>query len=492
MPGANVEQTVKSLQRLREPIIFCKALSRSCETTSVRTDSSVPTPLSEHELFQKFVYKIALVCDNQLSPDSITAVSVMEDDDVYWFLFACNKVTHEGGSLVAEHIISLLRVVRDGASQDVSSTVMRHKMLERILLFNRPNVQRYIKWMIYWASDLWDAADQALGKDAQLRERICKVVSCVYISDLDQSTDEEYLESCFASFRAMGLFLKGLKTFPSGPFGKKSSWGELKHCFSRLHAYRDAANCIADAATRWPNLFEHFKVHHVPSSRPKSLPTGKRSYTSHDIVGRMSNDSSEIRVLREKAASFLRCGLDEAIEQEAKKAKSLNVHCEVLLEDWIAHSPEAKRLSFFRGGQGWKYIGASKPTCRLCKYYFAAKRSDIALRPSHENLYTNWLFPESHGSKNTPQGRQWQTTLNSFMQMIRDDAIRMLNERTAHWKKHDSNTYATPSVRSIPSEAALIAPGYGRKQRVLVSLPSRAKVAVIKEEDMEEGGVKLK
>jgi len=259
-----------------------------------------------------------------------------------------------------------------------------------------------------------------------------------------------------------------------------------------LHAYRDAANSIADAATRWPDLFKYFKVHHVPSSCPKSLPTGKRSYTSHDIVGRMSNDASEIGVLREKAASFRHCSLDEAIEQEARKARSLIVHCEVLLEDWIAHSPEAKRLRFFGGDQGWKYIGASKPTCRLCKYYFEAKRSDIALRPSHENLYTNWRFPDSHGSKNTPQRRQWQSTLNSFIQMIRGDTIRMLNERTAHWKKHDSNTYATPSVRSMPSDAALLVPVYGRKQTVPVSLPSRAKVAVIKEEDVDEGGVKLK
>ncbi|KAI6779782.1 uncharacterized protein J7T54_003704 [Emericellopsis cladophorae] len=430
MPGANasVEQSVKSFQRLREPIVFCKAISSFCDKTSVRRDLRAPARPSEREIFQKFVYKIALVCDSNLSPGTITAVSVMEDDDAYWFLFACNQVTHEGGSMVAEHIISLLR---DGAIRDVSPVAMRQKILERILLFNRSKVQSYIKWMISWASELWDDADQGLVKDTQLRERICKVVSCVYITDFDQSTDEKY-------------------------------------------------------------LFKYFKVHHVPSSSPKSLPTGKRRYTSHEIVGRLSNEPSEIGVLREKAAAFLHCGLDEAIEQEAKKAKSLNVHCEILLEDWILHSPEAKRLRFFRGDQGWKYIGASKPTCCLCKYYFAAKQNDIALRPSHGNLYTNWRFPDSHGSKNTPQGREWQSTLNSVMQMIRGDAIRMLIERTAHWKKHDSNTYATPSVRSIPSDAALTVLGYGRKQRVIVSLPARAKVTVVKEEDMEDGGVKLK
>jgi hypothetical protein len=248
-----------------------------------------------------------------------------------------------------------------------------------------------------------------------------------------------------------------------------------------------------DTATWWPDLPKYFKVQHIPSSSEKSIPMGKSSCTADGIIRRMTSNQAELESLRAKVRSLPQSTLDKAIEEEAMKAKKprgLTVHCEVLLEDWIEHVAETRGLRFFKG---WKYIGASKPACRLCKYYFKAKSNGIALRPSHENLYTNWGFPEIYWPANSLQVKQWQDILNTFMRMVRGDVIRMLQEKTALSKRHDSNTYATLSVRSFPSQNILITHTQDRERtRMLVALPFRPSKALTNEEGVDQGGVKLR
>lgn len=212
-------------------------------------------------------------------------------------------------------------------------------------------------------------------------------------------------------------------------------------------------NCFFDAWKEWPELFQKFQIIVLRSSKPKSRRFGDKSLTAKAIVGRMSGQEDKIDEFHGIAEQLQMFNIDDRIRETSWSFK-LVVHSEITLYDWVTHSDEAEGLRFFNG---WRFIGASKPTCRLCKYYIdSANRAEkehrglepIEVRPSHLNLYPNWSFPKAHGSSTSATARVWQATFDRMINLTRNDAFKILEERSCRGKRHDSNTYEAWSTRA--------------------------------------------
>lgn len=280
---------------------------------------------------------------------------------------------------------------------------------------------------------------------------------------IDHNVD---IETCLGCLRKVKQFVKAYKTVRSD--GQKDvvgssdeSWLELKHCVSRMLAYEEATKSLSNAGKTWPQLFDKFKVCHIPSSKPGSTPLGKASHSAEAIIGRMSSDQAIMDTFHEYAEEMRMFDLDDRIREECTRTSFKPIiHSEILVQDWISRQGQNHYLRFFNG---WRYIGSSKPPCRMCKYYFEACGSDITLRESHRNIYPNWGFPNAHGPEGSPAAKRWQKSLNRMMDRIRQDAFKVIIEKCSESKRHDSITYdfhsewssrpSQPSVRSFRAES---------------------------------------
>lgn len=287
--------------------------------------------------------------------------------------------------------------------------------------------------------------------------------------------------------------------------GQDCPWAELRHAMGRLRSYLEAAQILAEARAQptWAALFYHPEVVTLPSSSPAFNPfcptagrnpacrrggmmahlagvgggngggngasaSIKRPPTAAAILGRMASaepDRRALPALRDDAEWLQRFGLDARIrEQCVRPGLRPIVHAEVLVhESLVADGDDAdvRRLHVSRFFGGWRYIGASKPTCRLCEYYFAAVPGDgVRVRQGHRNLYLAWRAPdvyreparEGEGEAGGGEGeliRGWtaakrrEVILNEVIKSVRSDTVRVLTDKIGERKPNDSNTSRT-------------------------------------------------
>lgn len=172
-------------------------------------------------------------------------------------------------------------------------------------------------------------------------------------------------------------------------------WSELRHYAGRLLSYSHGVRTMTNAAQMFPRLFDNPEVVCVPSSIPDTNPI-QNTVTSEGMLRTMTANSEMAgyyqALVRESRALSLEDIVQTQIGLETFKPV---VHAELL----ILQSLEKDRLThpsmFFNSR---KYIGSSKPTCRMCDYYFRAHNAGFEVRPMHGNLYTNWKPPDLYRS----------------------------------------------------------------------------------------------
>jgi len=132
--------------------------------------------------------------------------------------------------------------------------------------------------------------------------------------------------------------------------------------------------------------------------------------------------------------------LDERIEKEYKRNSFRPiVHPEVLLLDWLGNNGNIEPARFYGG---WMYIGSSKPTCRLCKYYFEGHRSSVGHRATHGNLYSSWRVPDVLPSQGPHALDSRQVMVDRILQRVRKDAFDIIERKVPpSCKADDSNTF---------------------------------------------------
>lgn len=204
---------------------------------------------------------------------------------------------------------------------------------------------------------------------------------------------------------------------------------------------------LVNAAQRWENLFdEDFEVQAIPSSEPAQQPLDRKGRTASEIIGRMTSDETTMAIYREHAEAIEACdlGLESELFLECtRKSFRPIVHSEVLLADWIQRNGGTQSTRFFGG---WSFIGCSKPTCRLCHYYFQCwsgvlGHGDVQVRASHRTVYNSWRVPDVMVDQGLQAPREREKVMNGVLERVRNDVFRILQERApGQSKRYDSNT----------------------------------------------------
>jgi hypothetical protein len=238
-----------------------------------------------------------------------------------------------------------------------------------------------------------------------------------------------------------------------GRMNKSECWSELRHMGGRLLSYEQAVKTLVSTRKLWPELFEDYQVCSIASSIPgRYIFLGKNSpekMSADHIIRHMTSDEGKLAEYRAHAQELQNCGLDKSIRNKISREKFLPiVHAEVLLLDWLESDGGTHPSRFFNG---YKYIGCSKPTCRLCEQFFTVHASGVKVRSSHRNLYQNWRMPDVYEDQGPEAVKDRKELIDKILQLVRKDAFRVLVERVPEGKRHDSNTDPTYPIGSISS-----------------------------------------
>jgi hypothetical protein len=165
------------------------------------------------------------------------------------------------------------------------------------------------------------------------------------------------------------------------------------------------------------------------------------------IIGHMTSDPRELEKYRAHAQELQKFGLDDSIRSKASKQKFRPfVHAEVLLLDWLERDGGTHPSRFFND---YKYIGCSKPTCRLCGYLFSVHPSGVEIRRPHGNLYTNWRMPDVYEDQGPWAKINREKLMSKMLEPVRNETFRTLIEKLPGGKRYDSNTDPTYPIDSI-------------------------------------------
>jgi OTT_1508-like deaminase len=252
-------------------------------------------------------------------------------------------------------------------------------------------------------------------------------------------------------------------------------WYELYHVVGRLLAYKETVYVLFRARILWPELFDEFEVEYVPSSKRIPNPLKTDPSTAVETIRRMISDPIVLEIYKSQVQELQRFELDQMFNKKWKNSSFLPaVHAEVLLFNWLANTASGTRPArFFKGN---KFIGSSKPTCKLCSYFFDSCGTDVRVRPSHWNLYLHWRMPDIY----TLQGEAAVNTRRDTMQKIKKricvDIARTLSERLADGRPHDSSTNSLsilPALRllQLPDDGTVLG---GRTDKLKHPSPSVA------------------
>ena len=219
---------------------------------------------------------------------------------------------------------------------------------------------------------------------------------------------------------------------------------------------------------------------YVPSREPIDGPENIRR-NADGIARRLSGDP---KVIADYKRSFNRLQqnkklLDNKIKEMVKGFKPV-IHAEVNLLDSILTDEYryGEQARFFGESEyGAKYIGCSKPTCRLCSFYFQAHPSGVQVRSSHGNHYYEWRGPDIYENDGTDRSIIRQRELEDQRRVIMEAMIKSVRTLVAQAvgsqperRHHDSadspsnplrSTEFTNSVRG-PDDMASLATGMGR------------------------------
>lgn len=276
------------------------------------------------------------------------------------------------------------------------------------------------------------------------------VISSLMLRELPVSQNTEVLMIAIDHLYDSQDYEYMLQKANKGKMNASEYWCQFLHATGRLLSYLQAIKVLVNTHKRWPELFDDFEVCSVPSSVPGLFPlreNKKNQRTIKSIVGRMTSDAEIIKKFQSHAQKMEKFHLDDIIQEQTRTGNIRPiVHAEVLLLYSIEKDGGTQSLRFFNA---YRYIGCSKPTCRLCHYYFSAHASGVEVRPTHRNLYLSWRLPAEDQDTDPDAEKQRGIIMDKMLVKIREDTFRTLAEKSPETKTHDSNTEPTYAVDII-------------------------------------------
>ncbi|KAF5568727.1 hypothetical protein FNAPI_5 [Fusarium napiforme] len=216
-------------------------------------------------------------------------------------------------------------------------------------------------------------------------------------------------------------------------------WSDFVHVAGRLLTYKRAVDLMDLVAKIWPQLFSDIQIYMIPSSSTDCAVLPTKPWTAAQIMGKMTSDESLLGRFAAQLGSLSVHDIDAKVSELWRSAAKPTVHAEVLVHDWLENSEGGIRPERFFNR--WKFIGSSKPPCKLCSYFFDEYPTDVQVRPSHQNAYFAWRMPDVYEYQGRESSNKRMLVMESIKTRIRADVVRLLSEKLADGRPHDSSAY---------------------------------------------------
>ncbi|KAK3934142.1 hypothetical protein QBC46DRAFT_359230 [Diplogelasinospora grovesii] len=509
--GGVVPVTPKAVRRFREPVIFLVALNLN-HKRNLKRNNDAPRSLESEtdEVFHNFVCKLGQICDWRPGGDTVTSFAVQQHPDKVEYVFGCNYRRPIPLRTVHGFITSILETLRDvrEIENEEQQDVFESSLLRDILEHSRSRVKCYLNGLAASTEACIDLCKAENTKQAhEHRERFCHIRDAVALAsqaDSDEDDIFEHIESLLEqlqrlqSTRRFALFVR--QRAADDRARNTEPWREFNHHCGRLISYKRAIQVFMDAALIWPELFDKFEVTAVPSSARDRILMDGNPPSAVDIINRMKlppEDAASCIKVAENLQQML--GLDSVIkEQWNNRNARLTVHAEVLVHNYLERIGGTRPERFFNN---WRFVGSSKPTCRLCHYYFLSHGGGVEVRGTSGNLYANWRMPDYadvHGCRTEAGAAQKRLELmQAISTRIKQEVARTLKEGVTNTRTHDSSTSMTSRSLQVArlggSLVTQTAPGgqrtLGRQARGPVDVNSEdSELEVVESGDGVEAG----
>ncbi|KAK8079395.1 hypothetical protein PG997_007213 [Apiospora hydei] len=446
------------LELLYQPLLLEDAMNKvmtghrdgAGESFGIPTDSMLPS----FEAYKCFANKLAQVLDCEPGGKTVTALTILKGRNMQpVYVIASNLRSQDQLEDAQRFLTKLLRFVHDNPLE-LNPKPLFKKVLGQILMFNLSRVQVYLTSLKRCLSScIVDCGIRGGAQPILELEQELKTLQNKASFPMDPENDNEknkFLSDCDTLLKAISIN-KGTRIEESilehsDDMNKSSleAWQELRHCLGRLHSYRQAAEVILAAHERWPQLFQEFRIYAILCGRKAPNPILNRQLSAETIVRTMLWYDEDPKPYLRQVGTLDKIGLSSEIRKLAQK-KTFHpfVHAEVQVHAALIQQYIFRPCQFWNG---YKYIGSSKPTCRLCSYYFFERGDGMQVRPTHHNIYLHWRLPDVYPSQGPAEVRTHRELLDRITEHVRKDARRTLDERLPSRRRHDSDDHS-----SIPS-----------------------------------------
>ncbi|KAK3400459.1 hypothetical protein B0T20DRAFT_404444 [Sordaria brevicollis] len=412
---------------------------------------------SSRESFRCFVNKLAQICDNELRGKTVTAFAVLQPGEIqYWF--ASNQRSSDELEQTRVYIADILRTL--GTTPDDQLDGVYGTLLDKIVAFNRPVLKEHIKNLTRKdnidhcakvSEDEGTAEAQEAARNLQslagyrvLGEKATPENFAAQTRELLETIDKLYNSPFEGFFRE--------KARADRDPTSKTPWSEVRHAFSRLQSYNIAVRYLISMRRRRHELFDDPVVVPVPSSARCSCPNLRRT-----VDGILKRFPEKLKIAEAYNAYIpdeqkkLMTGKIKMYANGKNDKFKPYVHAELVLLDAVLsyEQREGAALRFFAEADFDRYIGCSKPTCRLCKLYVDNHPSGVEFRASHGNIYHEWRAPDilDDGGVGVEEAKKARQKIHDKMlEALRQMIKRTITENVAERKQHDSNSSPTSYI----------------------------------------------
>ncbi|KAJ4404436.1 hypothetical protein N0V82_010499 [Gnomoniopsis sp. IMI 355080] len=407
----------KLRRRFYEPVVFLHAVTRAWQLNrqAVSHDFASVNTGSLEVNFKEFVNRLSQFCDIKLGGDFVTAFTVLDREDRIQYRFACNRAGKSQLERASAFVTDLLTTLRDGEASNNLDQVL----LEKVLAHCR--FEKAAKEADFGKLDLAEFAQR------------CKILM-------------KFIEEC----KQRKLNVLAERPAHSNMSQSSNCWSTIRHYAWRLLSYFVGIRTMVTAVRNSPRLVEHFEVVFVRSSDPDANPLLNKSVTADEILRRMVPDPAQAVQYSALLAEIRSIDMNKTIQDIIGEANFRPiVHAELLVLQSLEKDELTHPSNFFNS---WKYIGSSKPTCRLCHWYFEHHGGGFQVRPTHGNLYINWKPPDVLRGDGEDALKAREKMLNTMNVHIRKEGLRTLIEKVPMGRLHDSSTGKTFSAINALAE----------------------------------------
>ncbi|KAK0655020.1 hypothetical protein B0T16DRAFT_3191 [Cercophora newfieldiana] len=449
-------------RRMRQffpPLILLESIHETCnQRTVLKAAEAPPNPNQAPEgRFRTFVNKLAHICDYRPKGDTVTALTVLFEDDRVLYLFASNRRTRAELNKTRSDLLALLNTLKENLQPETRrpDRVLNDKLLRQILALNSVRVQGYLSTLSNELKSCIKACkgDTTSPDSEGAAQTLGILLQMIPDSKQAEQKSAEFISSTIRCIRTIEEYRQlpvqyfiERRAYTSERLGTAPFWSSLQHVIGRLLSYQYDAETLISAHHIWgdTDLFRDFEVDFLPSSDPyPSSATKLKPEAIDTIINRTPQAMpSQLETLKQHARDLQAFSLDAMLEKQWKRKIDPIVHAEVLLHDWLSRTPGGiQQARFF---SNWRYIGTSKPICRLCHSYFDIIATPVHFRDGHPNTYLNWRPPDvrlPEGNEDVDEVKAiWRSVIDQMKMRVYTDMRRLLVEKATDKKQNDSNT----------------------------------------------------